>query len=1257
MLKDGLEITLRELLLDRGLLDDNRWEDLTQEDPPGLAETRGGERPSPAAPEPEAERLGDYRILSELGRGAMGVVYEAIQEKLNRRVALKVLPETQALQGVARERFLREAKATASLKHPGIVPIYDIGEERGVHFFVMELLEGRTLKQVLREEGPLDPRRAAEVGRQAAEALGFAHQQGVIHRDVKPDNIVLQGDGTVVLTDFGLARHKSDQTVTRAGVIVGTPLYMAPEQARGEEVDLRADLYGLGITLFELLAGQPPFSDAADTAILLERVAHQQPPPLHTVAPAIPRDLAAIVEVSVEKEPENRFLTADAMAADLGRFLAGEPILARPPGQLLRAWRSIRRHRRPVALAFAVGIVVVFLGVALRQLGLRWRADTLVLESISLSEAGQREDARAKLAEALELWPGLAEALFRQGELALAEGDAGQALRSYEAALNSDPEHVEALLGRGALLRKSGRAKEAMTCFQRARKLANEADPRPALHGGLTLSDLQQADGAREWLRAGLETARLARATRDPSYREAVHRLGELELQAGSYGAAQAELEEAVRLDPSRVASKVLLARALFRSGNTQAAVEVASAALRRAPNNLQARELRGLAYRSLGLFPQAFLDFSAAKELPSARLMRGVLRFEALDFTSSGSSPRTGPQVAQGFDYEGALEDLQASVEHAQPSRDQRVLGRVVLGWILLLQQDAGGRVKRRPTLRQIDAALEVAPRAALARLARGFLWLAWGKLAHAGKDFQLALGLSGAEYAARVGLARVAAKGGDVDGALRHLDLAVALAPQRPTAYGYRYRLRLASGRPGAAKDRQRAATNTRKPPRPSILSPGTDPLALAEQCSDSGFHEFAQALRQPAANTRYLARAGAWLRRALQFDPWSLSASARRASVLYLQARVPEAEAGYARARAVDPALVEAELMRGVVQRDLLKGAGPKVAEATFRQALKEAPPRPALQGGLRFELAKALVLQARWEEALPLLKEALSFTPRRYCVAALQARLLTQLNRPGKDRATALASTLFYEGRRDRIRGTLYGYAGTRLRSLEMNSMAEHFLTRAIEADPRNAQAWRQRSRVRFQKSIEEVPAGFVDAFVAAELDPTFTRRFLELESRLGRFGPLLGDIRSRVQVVAREAPELPAATFLGAYLDFYNRRFKAAVRGFSKAVRISGSRSYMSLAYRGAARLRAGDTDGAFQDLTAANKLFPKAPVTAFWMACLQAKRGQLSDALSTLEAQARRGYLFPQQIRRAPELVDLRDHPRLLKLLEDARRR
>ena len=365
--------------------------------PPGASNGSAVAATSPGAI--GVRQIGDYRIVREIGRGGMGIVYEAHQKSLNRRVALKMLPFAAVLDQRQIARFRNEAQAAAQLHHPNIVPVFAVGQEQGVYYYAMQYIDGQSLEQAIAElrdaphGGALRSTKAAgavngstttvhreqaaartsqrsirhgdffrtvaRLGKEAAEALQHAHEFGIVHRDVKPSNLLVDDQGKLWVTDFGLARMQTDNGVTLTGDVVGTLRYMSPEQAAGRPapVDGRTDVYSLGVTLYELLT-QTHAHPGEDRETLLRQIIGEEPIPPRRHNPAVPVDLETIVLAAMAKSRDERYVSAQAMADDLERFLAGKPTLARRPTLADRAAKWARRHRSMVALGMGAAMVL-----------------------------------------------------------------------------------------------------------------------------------------------------------------------------------------------------------------------------------------------------------------------------------------------------------------------------------------------------------------------------------------------------------------------------------------------------------------------------------------------------------------------------------------------------------------------------------------------------------------------------------------------------------------------------------------------------------------------------------------------------------------------------------------------------------------------------------------------------------------------------------------------------------------------------------
>ncbi|HZN33433.1 MAG TPA: protein kinase [Pirellulaceae bacterium] len=666
--------------------------------------------------------FGHYQLLEPIAKGGMGIVYKARQRNLNRIVAIKMILAGQFADQADIDRFYAEAEAAATLRHPNIVAIHEIGEVQGQHFFSMDYVDGPSLSNLV-HESPLPPRRAAELVRTIAETMQFAHDSGIVHRDLKPSNVLLDKKQRPLITDFGLAKQVAGQSqMTIAGAVIGTPSYMPPEQAAGDGANVGpwSDLYSLGAILYETLTGKPPFR-AATPFETIRQVLDSEPLSPRLLNPGVPRDLETICLKCLQKERSRRYATAQELADELSRYLRGEPIQARPIGQAARFWRLCRRNPLTAsAIAAAVLMLAATAGImavayvqtsaALNQseqslreaLGAVNDLFTTVSEDTLLNQPGMQPLRKDLLNKALTYYQRflkqrandprvqdeLAAAYFRIGLITEVLQSPDEALPAYEtarqmqqrqlAARPSDPARLEALgntlSALGALWTRKNDYAAALKEFQAA------VDVRSKLAGQVAASSDYQRALANSHMNIGL-----------------VHYNAAL--------AAETDEEEDAGLE-----------RARREFGRAQ---DVRAAALAREPANPKLRRDLGKGHYNLGN-----LEWAAKRNAPAARQFQSAAdQFERLAKAQPGDlenqkllaicyrflgdiCSQDDPEEARGW-YRLASERLEPLAEQNPGVIDYQSERAGLSMNVFLLERDAGQAAAARAALEQAQGIL----------------------------------------------------------------------------------------------------------------------------------------------------------------------------------------------------------------------------------------------------------------------------------------------------------------------------------------------------------------------------------------------------------------------------------------------------------------------------------------------------------------------------------------------------------------------
>ncbi len=824
---------------------------------------------SPAA----SARIGRYRIDGILGQGGMGIVYRGFDPELRRPVAIKMVLDLADLEPEDIDRFVREARACARLRHQGIVPIHEVGvDEQRRPFIVMSLVEGASMDALLRR-GSLPPRRAVEIVRQVADALHHAHGLGIVHRDVKPANVLVDGDGRALLTDFGLAHDAAgSRALTVTGEILGTPHFMAPEQATGRTglQGPATDVWGLGALLYRMLLGRPPFEGENALAVLRRVVAEEVTPP-RQVDPRLDPALETILMRCLERDPADRYPTADALAADLGRWLAGQPIQARPPGPAVRARRLLRGHRLAAGLSVAV---VTLLGAVS---GL---AAALARASDELAEArGARASAIASVRQQLaaddrdaasELDRAFDDAVARLAILRLSADDADARRAAFDATLRlaraagaakaettardalglADALGIDdaAVRAASAELEPEPRPPEAPTTgstgstgprdpapsHARAKRLIDAGDVAGAIEEYRRLVECAPSD-ERAWanlaatlFRQGDPAGAVDAYDRAIAIRADVATSwlgrGQARIYADDPVGAEHDLAQAVRIDSHLGRAWVLRARIAWLRGDIANAAALADRTIAVAPDLAEAWFLRGQA-RLAGDRPEdALSDYTRAAELdPTASSPSGIapwlqtakLHIERRRYADAERWARRAAELDPGnvlawTQLANARHRLGRVVEaEADVRRALEIDPENVDALIVASRLD---RARRRlpDALEWLRRAKALAPRDPRASVEEGHVFASTGRALRAIEAYEEAIDVDASCLAAHIGLSKQRSVNGEHERALAAADRAVALAPGSPDPWAARGNVHLRAGRPAQAlPDFDRAVT----------------------------------------------------------------------------------------------------------------------------------------------------------------------------------------------------------------------------------------------------------------------------------------------------------------------------------------------------------------------------------------------------------------------------------------------------------------
>jgi tetratricopeptide (TPR) repeat protein len=949
-----------------------------QTEAPATATTAGG----------ISSRLGKFTLSEQLGIGASGEVWKAWDTVLRRWVALKIFhainPEDMA-------RISREAETSAKLSHPNIAAIYEVGEENGRHFLAMQYVPGQTLAKFPRR----DIRLLARLIRDAARAVGAAHATGIVHRDLKPANLAVvrlpkeRAGFHVYVLDFGLARPvRGGSTVTATGIVVGTPAYMSPEQARGEEVDGRADVYSLGTTLYELLTGKPPFR-GPNVYEVLRKVQEREPKKPRTLDSKIPRDLETVVLKCLQKRPADRYGTAEELARDLDRWLEGDAILARRPSTAYRLQRALGK-RKPLLVAAAAGILLAA-GISSYHFMTRGAEARARERSQPHLEAGRRiiDSMKARIRE-----PNHTPDEIRKL--------AGRAQGEFEAALAQFGKSPEPHMGMATAWRVANDPKKALAALERVIAVSPEYAGAYLDRVRLRLGDYaarripagqepspETADSAalKSSLKSDLDAVR--KHSRDEA--EQLHARGLAAFIDGDYEEAQKLLSQFLAQSPGSSDAHVWRIRALHRLGRMDEVEKACTAAIEWDARNEMAHLFRGLVWQHRGVWERAVQDYGVVlKASPSkeAHALRGNARRSIRDFDGAIKDldealklPRPTAVLhvwrAEALTAKGEFEKAMADFAAALTIEPRRRCTFCSRGRSFLAQG------KTDEALSDFEEALKIDPKHSEALHLRGHARKAKGDLPGAILDYSEAVKQEPNSFDILLSRARALEKTGDAVEAAADLEAALKIEPT--TRCGYCQRGNLLKTR-GRAEEAYRDFTEALKfDPAHSEAYNNRGTISKEKGDKDAALRDFEAAIKCDPRNTAPLVNRGNLLAdardfagakadydAALRINPRFALARVNRGGTFLEQGKYEDAIADFTEAIKVDPKYLKAYLGRG---RAYLKCAKSALALADFQSANSLRPDSSeilSLIGSARDAMGNS-------EEALESLNEAVASNP--------------------------------------------------------------------------------------------------------------------------------------------------------------------------------------------------------------------------------------------------------------------------------------